>query len=240
MNRPLPPLRGSRLFWSSAPSAGEQEAPGVSRCHKQDLFVDRIQRALGVRIGTVRCHLVEPSAMGSIMAKNGWNQDDAKNVVGFQVKDDIYVLTTTPWTVLHELVHKAGINADRLSRYVAEGLTEAIAADLRQSEDEHRPTYPEETQWVRGTLLPLLGMTSIQLGQVVAKASDAPRALADLIVQKRPDLDRSTLVDELRPQRTGRPSLNRVSGSSSSGWAMGVGAAFVTAGALLLFSRDPE
>jgi hypothetical protein len=217
------------------------QMPGVSRCHKQDVFVDRIQRALGVKIGTVRCHLVQPSAMGDIMSKHGWNKDDARGVVGFQVKDDIYVLTTTPWTVLHELVHKAGINADRLSRYVAEGLTEAISSDLRQSADEHQPTYPEETRWVRETLLPLLGLTPIQLGQVLAKSDDPPRKLAEMIVAKRPDLSRSALVDELRPQRTGRPSLNRTP-SATSGWAVGVGAAFLTAGALLLFApsgQDP-
>ena len=217
------------------------QPPGISRCHKQDVFVDRIQRALGVKIGTVRCHLVQPSAMGDIMSKHGWNKDDARGVVGFQVKDDIYVLTTTPWTVLHELVHKAGINADRLSRYVAEGLTEAISSDLRQSADEHQPTYPEETRWVRETLLPLLGLTPIELGQVLAKSDDPPRKLAEMIVAKRPDLSRSSLVDELRPQRTGRPSFNRTP-SATSGWAVGVGAAFLTAGALLLFApsgQDP-
>ena len=217
------------------------QPPGISRCHKQDVFVDRIQRALGVKIGTVRCHLVQPSAMGDIMSKHGWNKDDARGVVGFQVKDDIYVLTTTPWTVLHELVHKAGINADRLSRYVAEGLTEAISSDLRQSADEHQPTYPEETRWVRETLLPLLGLTPIELGQVLAKSDDPPRKLAEMIVAKRPDLSRSSLVDELRPQRTGRPSFNRTP-SVTSGWAVGVGAAFLTAGALLLFApsgQDP-
>lgn len=217
------------------------QTTGISRCHKQDVFVDRIQRALGVKIGTVRCHLVQPSAMGDIMSKHGWNKDDARGVVGFQVKDDIYVLTTTPWTVLHELVHKAGINADRLSRYVAEGLTEAISSDLRQSADEHQPTYPEETRWVRETLLPLLGLTPIQLGQVLAKSDDPPRKLAEMIVAKRPDLNRSALVDELRPQRTGRPSFNRTP-SATSGWAVGVGAAFLTAGALLLFApsgQDP-
>ena len=215
--------------------------PGISRCHKQDLFVDRIQRALKVQIGTVRCHLVEPSMMGTIMAKHGWNKDDARGVVGFQVKDDIYVLTSTPWTVLHELVHKAGINADRMSRYIAEGLTEAIAADLRQSSDEHQPTYPEETRWVRETLLPLLGMTPIQLGQVLAKADDPPRKLADMLVEKRPSLDRTALLDQLRPQYASRPSLNRTADRpAQSGWAVGVGTAFLTAGALLLFSSSQD
>ena len=211
---------------------------GISRCHKQDVFVNRIQNALGVKIGTVRCHLVEPSAMGKVMENHGWNRDDARGVVGFQVKDDIYVLNTTPWTVRHELVHKAGINADRMSRYVAEGLTEAIAGDLRQSPDEHQPTYPEETRWVKETLLPTLGLTAIQLGQILAKAQDVPRTLADLIVAKRPDANRGALVDELRPQRTGRPSFNRTGSASRSNVAMGVGVALFTAGILLVFSSQ--
>jgi len=232
-------VHGSRFLWpSNLFGSDKPDATGVSRCHKQDIFVDRIQRALGVSIGTVRCHLVTPTAMAGVMEKHGWNKDSAENVVGFQVKDDIYVLTTTPWTVLHELVHKAGINADRLSRYVAEGLTEAIAADLRQSPDEHRPTYPEETRWIKETLLPILGMTPIELGRILVKAEDPPRALADLLVAKRPSLDRSKLVDELRPQRGERPSLNRHPDSALKGWGVGVGAAFLTAGALLIFSSD--
>jgi hypothetical protein len=222
-------------------SSSARSAPPGKACHKQAIFVDRIQKALGVSLGETRCYIVETSEMGRVMGKHGWNQDDSRGVVGFQVGNDIYVLRQASWSVLHELVHKAGINADRLSRYVAEGLTEAISADLRQSADEHQPTYPEETRWVRETLLPLLGLTPIQLGQVLAKSDDPPRKLAEMIVAKRPDLSRSALVDELRPQRTGRPSFNRTP-SATSGWAVGVGAAFLTAGALLLFApsgQDP-
>lgn len=247
---PPPPSRrlGSRDF--ARVRQDVDATPGVKACHKQDIFVARIQRALGVHIGEVHCHLVEPSAMPAIMGKHGWNKDDARGVVGFQVQNDIYVLTTTPWTVLHELVHKAGINADRMSRYVAEGLTEAIATELKQSPDEHQPTYPDEVGWIRNTLLPLLDMNAIQLGRVLAPAQEPRRKLAELIIAARarkglPALDRAKLLDDLQPQRPGRPSFNRgtapsgsASRASENGWALGVGTAFLTAGAILLFATQ--
>jgi len=247
---PPPPSRrlGSRDF--ARVRQDVDATPGVKECHKQDIFIDRIQRALGIRMGEVHCHLVEPSAMPTIMGKHGWNRDDARGVVGFQVQNDIYVLTTTKWTVLHELVHKAGINADRMSRYVAEGLTEAIATELKQSPDEHQPTYPEEVGWVRNTLLPLLDMTAIQLGRELAPAQEPRRKLAELIIAARarkglPALDRAKLLDDLQPQRPGRPSFNRgavptgsASRATENGWSLGVGTAFLTAGAILLFATQ--
>lgn len=212
----------------------------IDRCYKQDIFVNRIQNALGVSLGAVRCHLVTPQGMKSVMGKHGWNNADSENVVGFQVGEDIFVLKTVPWTVLHELVHKAGINADRMSRFVAEGLTEAIAADLRVSEDEHKPTYPVETGWVKNTLLPALGLTPIQLGRLLAKSDDPPSLLADMLVKKKPSLDRSKLKDEFQPQRGQQPSLNvMIQGAEQrevrvQDYAVGIGAALITAGAVLI------
>ncbi len=219
----------------------DARTPGVHACHKQDEFIERIERALGVDVGDVTCHLVDPSAMGEVMKKHGWNRNDAQGVVGFQVNDRIFVLKSAPWTVLHELVHKAGVNSDRLSRFVAEGLTEVIAAELKESPDEHRPTYPTEVSWIRGTLLPLLGMTGIQLGSVIAKSKDPPRDLAALIAAKKPGIDRAQLLDDLRPQRPDQPSfkgsVNRAA-TVGSGWAVGIGAAFLTAGVAILMASS--
>ncbi len=212
----------------------------IDRCYKQDIFVKRIQSALGVSLGEVRCHLVTPQGMKSVMGKHGWSNADSENVVGFQVGEDIFVLKTVPWTVLHELVHKAGINADRMSRFVAEGLTEAIAADLRVSDDEHKPTYPVETGWVKNTLLPTLGLNAIQLGRLLAKSDDPPSLLADMLVKKKPSLDRAKLKDEFQPQRGQQPSLNvMIRGAEQQearvqDYAVGIGAALLTAGAVLI------
>lgn len=181
----------------------------VRRCYKQDEYIARIEQALGVSLRPVSCFIVNAEGMQGIMRRSGWSANDAVGVVGFQVGTNVYVLDSAPWTVLHELIHRSGVNADRLNRFVAEGLTEAIAEELRTGPDEHRPTYPQETSWVREVLLPRLGMTAVALGRIIAQSSDPPAALADLMVRAKPGADRSKLVVELRPQVHHQPSFNR-------------------------------
>ncbi len=184
----------------------------IQKCHKQDIFVDRIQRALGVSMGNVSCKIVDQGGMAQVMEGAGWSRNDANGVVGFQVGKEVFVLNSAPWTVLHELVHRAGVNSDRLNRFVAEGLTEAIAAELKASPDEHRPTYPAEVSWVKGKLLPALGMTAVQLGRVIAQSQDPPKDLARLMAKARPALSADNLEQELQPQRPSAPSFNRAQG----------------------------
>ena len=181
----------------------------VRQCHKQAEFVTRIQRALGVSLQGVQCRTVNTQGMTQVMQRAGWSANGTQGVVGFQFKNDVYVLDSTPWTVLHELIHRAGVNADRLSRFVAEGLTEAIAVELKRSPDEHRATYPQETKWVREVLLPRLNLTAVELGRKVAKSNDPPRMLAALMVKARPSVSMATLERELQPQSKERPSFNR-------------------------------
>jgi hypothetical protein len=119
----------------------------------------------------------------------------------------VYVRQDAPWTVLHELIHRAGVNADRLNRYVAEGLTEAIALELKEDPAEHRPTYPAETQWVQGVLLPKLGMRAVHLGSILAKSSDPARTLAELLAKRDPSIDRGALSRQLAAQRPERPDI---------------------------------
>ena len=182
----------------------------IRRCHKEQELKSRIEQAMGVSLGGVQCHIVDQPGMTKVMGRSGWSRNQTFGVVGFQVDSNVYVLDSAPWTVLHELIHKSGVNADRLSRYVAEGLTEAMAIELRRSPDEHRPTYPEETQWVQQKLLPRLGLTAVQLGTILAKADNAPKTLASLMKRVRPELDERELVRELQPQKSGVPSFNRV------------------------------
>ena len=219
----------------------------VRPCHKQDIFIDRIQRSLGVEIRDVSCHIVNENGMASVMRRSGWSANETVGVVGFQVGRDVFVLDSTPWTVLHELVHRSGINGDRLNRFVAEGLTEAIARELKQSPDEHQPTYPTETKWVQQTLLPLLGMTAVQLGRELVRSSSPPDRLAELVAAKKPGVDKNKLRHDLRPQHPDRPSLNRracgcrtVAGStavaplSSAPSAASVGTVLALAGLVLI------
>jgi hypothetical protein len=146
--------------------------------------------------------------MDQIMRGAGWAKNEAEDVIGFQHGNNVYVLGSTPWTVFHELLHRSGINADRMNRYVAEGLVEAIAFDLKQAPDEHQPTYPEETAWIRGQHLPKLGMNSVELGRILASSDDPVRRLADLLVARDPGLDRSQLIEDLKPQRPNAPVIH--------------------------------
>jgi hypothetical protein len=179
-------------------------------CYKQAEFTARIKQALGVDLGEVSCHIVDEAGMARVMGSAGWSRGDANGVVGFQLGKDVYVLDGAPWTTLHELVHRAGINADRLNRFVAEGLTEAVAEQLRKSPDEHRPTYPREVAWIKGRLLPSLGMSAVQLGRIIAQSSDPPRTLAALMAKAKPGVDEGALRAQLAPQKPDEPSFNRL------------------------------
>lgn len=176
-------------------------------CPLQNELTQRIEGALGVRMGAVNCRLVDEPGMTGAMKRSGWAASDTRGVIGFQVGRHVYVRQDTPWTVLHELIHRSGVNGDRLNRYVAEGLTEAIALELKRSPNEHRPTYPTETAWVQRELLPRLGMTAVQLGSTLAKTRNAPRELADLIHQNDPKIDKIKLERELQPQRPEKPTI---------------------------------
>ncbi len=214
------------------------------KCHKQHEFIGRIESALGVRMGPVTCTIVDEPGMAKAMGRAGWSRNETRGVVGFQIDKEVFVLDRAPWTVLHELIHRAGVNSDRLSRYVAEGLTEAIARELKQSPDEHQPTYPEETRWVQQVLLPRLKMTAVQLGQVIARATNAPRALAKLMAKASPKASENDLVQALQPQRTHAPSFNRrghitygVTADPDGGTVrIGIGVAVMLGGAAIVYS----
>ena len=181
----------------------------IRKCYKQKEFVGRIQKALGVNMGPVSCQIVDTDGMQKVMRGAGWSKNEVGGVVGFQVDKKVYVLDKAPWTVLHELIHRAGVNSDRLSRYVAEGLTEVIAGELKQGSDEHRATYPEESRWVKTQLLPRLNMSGVQLGRVIANSPNPPRDLAALMAKAKPGTDARKLERELAPQRPNAPSFNR-------------------------------
>lgn len=211
----------------------------IRKCHKQDEFKRRIEAALGVSMGEVSCNIVNQEGMARVMSGAGWSRNESLNVVGFQVHDKVYVLDSAPWTVLHELVHRAGVNSDRLSRFVAEGLTEAIARELKSAPDEHRATYPEETRWVTSELLPRLGMTAVELGSIIAKSKDPPRDLARLMIEAKPGLEESELRRQLRAQTPNQPSWNGVTRAPGRAQALdlrySVGLLMMVGGAVMVF-----
>ena len=154
------------------------------RCYKESVFVPRIEKALNVKMKNFTCHVVDQSGMTNVMKKSGWSKNETQGVVGFHVNKNIYVLNSAPWTTLHELIHQAGINADRINRFLAEGLTEVLAAELKQGKDEHKATYPQERTWVKETLLPKLNMSAIELGRFICKSPEPHRDLAELFIEK--------------------------------------------------------
>jgi len=178
-------------------------------CHKEHEFTVRLQQTLGADLSGTSCHVVDTGEMSTVMRRSGWSKNETNGVIGFQVGDDVYVLNSTPWTVLHEMIHKAGVNADRLNRYVAEGLTEAIAKQMKKSPDEHRPTYPEETRWVESVLLPKVGMSAVQLGREIVASKDAPAKLASIVAGADPKVNERRLRRQLGPQLPDKPSFER-------------------------------
>lgn len=181
------------------------------RCYKESVFVPRIEQALDVKMQNFTCHVVDQPGMTKVMGRSGWSKNETRGVVGFHVNKNIYVLNSAPWTTLHELIHQAGINADRVNRFLAEGLTEVLASELKQSKDEHKATYPQERTWVKNELLPKLGMSATELGKFIIKSKEPHRDLAKLFISKGlTKKSLSTVVDSLRPQVHDKPSLNKI------------------------------
>ncbi len=152
----------------------------IKRCYKEKEFIPRIEQALHINMPPYTCHVVDQNGMSKVMGKAGWKKSDTHGVVGFHLDEDVYVLKSADWTTLHELIHRAGVNADRINRVLAEGLTELIASNLKKGKDEHRSTYPKERKWVTN-LLKKLKMSPIELGQIIVHAPNPPRAVAELI-----------------------------------------------------------
>ena len=181
------------------------------RCYKESEFVPRIEKALNVKMKNFTCHVVDQSGMTGVMRRSGWNKDDTLGVVGFHVSKNIYVLNSAPWTTLHELIHQAGVNADRINRFLAEGLTEVLAAELKKGSDEHKATYPQERKWVKDTLLPKLNMSAIEFGKFICHSKEPHRDVAELFIKK--GITKKPLaqvVETLRPQVHDKPSLNKI------------------------------
>ena len=182
----------------------------TKKCYKEDDFVPRIQQALGVPMPDFTCSVVDQKEMTDVMGRAGWNKSQTRGVVGFHLNDKVWVLKDAPWTTLHELIHRAGVNADRINRLLAEGLTELIASEIKQGPDEHKATYPEERQWV-SNLLKKLHMTACDLGKIIAQSKNPPSDVADLLIARGlSKKSKSDLVKTLKAQVPNAPSLNRL------------------------------
>lgn len=186
----------------------------MKRCYKEDEFVTRIEQALGVKMPPYNCSIVSGNEMTKEMQKAGWNKSQTRGVVGFHIDDKVFVKKGANWTTLHELIHRAGINADRINRNLAEGLTELVASELKTGKDEHKPTYPSERRWTE-KLLKQLNMSALELGRIIAQSDNPPVAVANLLDQRGLTKNVRKTIDSLQPQKNVDISLNKGRGSAS-------------------------
>jgi hypothetical protein len=127
------------------------------------------------------CRVVSQDGMRRVMRTHGWRDAEIDDTAGFHTQDNkIYLLRGNEWSLLHELVHAAGVVDKDLASWVTEGITEAAAEDIAKSKGmQHRATYPQYVKIVRQQLAPALGLTPMQVAEVVAaRPSKAGRDLA--------------------------------------------------------------
>tara|TARA_R110002060_G_C2087892_1_gene96914 strand:- start:277 stop:762 length:486 start_codon:yes stop_codon:yes gene_type:complete len=116
--------------------------------------------------------MVNDDQLRKVMRQHGWRDSDISDTAGFHSNDNnIYLLRGNEWSQLHEMAHAAGIVDKDLAPWITEGITECVAADIAKKKKwKHRGTYPEFVRIVRKDLAPTLGLTTMQIGQVVAAA----------------------------------------------------------------------
>ena len=150
-------------------------------CPKVSKLATAVQETLNKAPNYRGCSVVNRQGMQQVMKRHGWRDAEISDTAGFHSQDNrIYLLRDNEWSLLHELVHAAGVVDKNLASWITEGITEAVAQDIaKQKKWEHRETYPEYVRVVRKELGPAIGLTAVQMGSIVAaKPSDAGRELA--------------------------------------------------------------
>ena len=150
-------------------------------CPKVSKLATAVQETLNKAPNYRGCSVVNHQGMQQVMKRHGWRDAEISDTAGFHSQDNrIYLLRDNEWSLLHELVHAAGVVDKNLASWITEGITEAVAQDIaKQKKWEHRETYPEYVRVVRKELGPAIGLTAVQMGAIVAaKPSDAGRELA--------------------------------------------------------------
>ena len=161
--------------------AGRGEAH--KRCPNATALGRAVRDLLGKTPSYADCRVVGPRDLSAVMQAHGWSKDEIEGTAGFHTQDDsILVLQGEEWSVLHELVHAAGVIDVSLAPWLAEGLTEAVA-QLAAAKNRwaHHTTYADEVAMIRDRLCPALGMSVQELGRLVA--SD-PRGAAQAIAAR--------------------------------------------------------
>jgi hypothetical protein len=148
-----------------AKARGEYDA-----CPQAKKLAGAVRDVLGTAPDYRDCSIVNSNGLKKVMRRHGWRDAEINDTAGFHGQDNrIYLLRGNEWSLLHELVHAAGIVDKDLASWLTEGLTEAVAEDIaKQKQWEHRSTYPRYVKIVRQQVAPALGLTVAQIGEIVA------------------------------------------------------------------------
>jgi len=150
---------------TTAKARGEHDA-----CPNVKKLAGAVRDALGKDPDYASCNIVSQNGMRRVMKTHGWRDAEINDTAGFHTQDNrVYLLRGNEWSLLHELVHAAGVIDKDLASWVTEGITEAAAEDIAKANGlDHRSTYPKFVKIVRQQLSPALGLTPTQLAEVVA------------------------------------------------------------------------
>lgn len=139
-------------------------------CPNSKKITSAVRDVLGKAPSYKTCRIVSHTALKRVMKRHGWRDAEINDTAGFHAQDSsIYLLRGNEWSQLHEMVHAAGIIDKDLAPWVTEGITEAVAQDIAKKKKwKHQETYPEYVRVVRKELAPALGLTPLQIGEIVA------------------------------------------------------------------------
>ena len=138
-----------------------------------------IRQAVAELLGTRtedRCSIVGPREMGRTLRQHDWPEDtDPNEFYGFHT-DDGRILVQDDRSVLHERIHDAGVDDRHIARWICEALSEEVAEHLHRTHGfPWVRTYPEYRRLLHEHLLAPLGLTGVQLAQLVARPPDNVR-----------------------------------------------------------------
>lgn len=160
-----------------------------NKCPDARKMTTAVRELIGREPSYKSCRIVNPTQLQRVMQAHGWRDQEISDTAGFHSQDNvIYLLQGNEWSQLHELVHAAGIVDKDIAPWATEGITEAVAEDIAKKKKwKHHSTYPAYVTIVRKQLAPALGLTVLQIGQIVAaQPARAGRNISERLATRHP------------------------------------------------------
>ena len=176
--------------------------PADKPCPDTRKLASAVRQMLGKAPSYKSCKVVNEGHLAQVMKRHGWRDQDIQQTAGFHGEDNvIYLLQNQEWTLLHELVHAAGVIDRDLASWITEGITEAVAqAVAHKGSMSHHETYPKYVKIVKTKLAPAAGLSIPELGRLVAtQPKRAGRHLADLLHTRHPSISAATWYKAIGP-----------------------------------------